>query len=145
MIPKKVCDMLCGKEGDTAKHLDLALLLIRLSVAATFIVHGWQKIGNMEGTIGFFASLGFGASLTYFVAWAEFLGGIALALGGATRLVGALFAAIMVVAIYSVHWKNGFNTMAGGYEFQLLLLACSVGLALVGPGKLSLHKKFCAK
>lgn len=145
MIPKQICDMLCGKEGDTAKHLDLALLLIRLSVAATFIVHGWQKIGNMEGTIGFFASLGFAASLAYFVAWAEFLGGIALALGAATRLVGALFAVIMVVAIYSVHLKNGFNAMAGGYEFQLLLLVCSIGLAMVGPGKLSLHKKFCGK
>lgn len=137
--------MMCGKEGDTAKHLDLALLIIRLSVAATFIVHGWQKIGNMEGTIGFFASLGFGAALTYFVAWAEFLGGIALALGGATRLVGALFAAIMVVAIYAVHLQNGFANSGGGYEFQLLLLVCSVALALVGPGKLSLHKKFCAK
>ena len=145
MIPKQICDMLCGKEGDTAKHLDLALLLIRLSVAATFIVHGWQKIGNMEGTIGFFASLGFAAGLAHFVAWAEFLGGIMLAIGGATRLVGALFAAIMVVAIYAVHMQNGFNNSGGGYEFQLLLLACSVGLALVGPGKLSLHKKFCAK
>jgi hypothetical protein len=49
------------------------LLLIRLSVAATFIVHGWQKIGNMEGTIGFFASLGFGAALTYAVAATESL------------------------------------------------------------------------
>jgi putative oxidoreductase len=59
--------------------------------------------------------------------------------------VGALFAIIMVVAIYSVHLQNGFNNMAGGYEFQLLLLVCSVGLSLVGPGKFSLHKKICAK
>jgi putative oxidoreductase len=99
----------------------------------------------MEGTIGFFASLGFGAMLTYIVAYGEFLGGIAIALGVATRFFGGLFAIIMAVAIYSVHFKNGFNNMAGGYEFNLLLLACSVAIALVGPGKLSLHKKFCAK
>ena len=123
--------------------MDWALLLIRLSVAATFIVHGWMKIQNMEGTIGFFATLGFSAAVTYFVAYAEFIGGILMAAGVMTRLVGGLFAATMVVAIYAVHLKNGFNNSGGGYEFQLLLLACSVAIALIGPGRMSVHSKCC--
>lgn len=141
---KKICDLACGVSKDP-KHFDFAMLIIRLSVAATFIVHGWQKIGNMEGTLGFFASLGFGAAITYFVAYMEFIGGILLAAGVMTRLVGSLFAATMVVAIYSVHFKNGFNNMSGGYEFQLLVLVCSVAIALIGPGAYSLHSKVCSK
>ena len=136
MDSKKMCDMLCGV-GDTSKYLDLSLLLIRLSVAATFIFHGWQKIGAPDQFIGFFASLGFGAMMFYLVAYVELLGGIALALGVATRFVGGLFAIIMIVAIWTVHLKAGFNSMSGGYEFQLLLLICSVSIALVGPGKFS--------
>jgi uncharacterized membrane protein YphA (DoxX/SURF4 family) len=99
----------------------------------------------MEGTIGFFGSLGFDPMWAYVVAYVEFIGGIAIALGAATRLFGSLFAIIMVVAIYAVHFKNGFNNMGGGYEFNLLLLACSIAIALIGPGKMSLHKKFCSK
>ena len=144
MTVKQMCDWACGVSKDP-QHMDWALLIIRLSVAATFIVHGWQKIGNIDGTIGFFASLGFGAMLTYFVAYAEFIGGILLALGVMTRLVGGLFAAIMVVAIYAVHFKNGFNNSGGGYEFQLLLLACSLAIAMVGPGRLSVHTMWCSK
>lgn len=140
---KQVCDLMCGPEMSNAKHFDWAMLLVRLSMAATFIVHGWMKIQNMEGTVGFFASLGFGVAATYFVAYVEFIGGILLLLGIFTRLVGVLFAVTMVVAIYAVHWQNGFNNMTGGYEFNLLLLACSVAIALVGPGKISLHNKIC--
>ena len=142
MTGKDICKKLCGVSNDPM-HFDIAMLIIRLSVAATFIVHGWMKIQNMEATIGFFASLGFGAAITYVVAYVEFLGGILMAAGVMTRLVGGLFAATMVVAIYVVHFKNGFNTMAGGYEFQLLLLACSVAIALIGPGKMSVHSKCC--
>ncbi len=142
MNGKKICDLACGVSNDP-KHLDIALLIIRLSVAATFIVHGWMKVSNMEGTLAMFGSMGVGAFLTYAVAYVEFLGGLLMAAGVMTRLVGGLFAVIMIVAISMVHFKNGFNAMAGGYEFQLLLLVCSIGIALVGPGKMSVHSKCC--
>ncbi len=131
-----MCNMMCGT-GDTSKYLDLSLLLIRLSVAATFIFHGLQKIQSPDQFLGFFASLGFGAMMFYLVAYIELIGGIALALGIFTRLVGGLFAVILLVAISTVHLKAGFNSMAGGFEFQLLLLVCSIAIALVGPGKMS--------
>jgi len=144
MNSKKICDMLCGV-SDNPKHMDWALLLIRLSVAATFIYHGWAKVSGIDSYITMFGSMGISAFFTYIAAYTEFLGGIALALGIMTRLVGGLFAVIMIVAISLVHFKNGFNSMSSGYEFQLLLLCCSVGLALVGPGSISLHRKWCAR
>lgn len=144
MNGKKICAIACGVSKDP-KHFNWAMLIIRLSVAATFIFHGWMKIQNMEGTVAFFASLGFGALLTYIVTYVEFLGGILMALGVMTRLVGGLFAVTMLVAIYTVHLKNGFNSMAGGYEFQLLLIACSIAIAMIGPGAISVHSKWCHK
>ena len=131
-----MCDMVCGV-GDTSKYLGLSLLLIRLSVAATFIFHGWSKIQAPDQFISFFASIGFSAMFVYLVAYVEFLGGVAMAFGIMTRLVGGLFAIVLIVAIWTVHLKAGFDSMAGGYEFQLLLLVCSISIALVGPGKFS--------
>jgi putative oxidoreductase len=42
--------------------------------------------------------------------------------------------AVMVVAIVTVHLKNGFFNTGGGYEFNLLLIAVAVALLLAGSG-----------
>jgi putative oxidoreductase len=68
----------------------------------------------------------------------EFLGGIALILGLATRWASLLLAINMVGAIYFVHWKNGFYSNHGGYEFALSLLAACLALALSGAGALAM-------
>jgi putative oxidoreductase len=36
-----------------------------------------------------------------------------------------------------VHWRNGFFSTAGGYEFNLLIWACAATLAATGPGRFS--------
>lgn len=140
MTTKNMCSSFCQKMDNNC--IGIALLLIRLSLAATFIYHGWAKISDMQGTMVFFASLGFGSLLTYMVAYIEFVGGILLAIGVFAKIIGALFAIIMIVAIYTVHFANGFNNMAGGYEFQLLLLASSLAFVIAGAGNISLHKYF---
>lgn len=142
MNVKKWCDTLCGVPHDH-KNLDLALLLIRLSLGATFIFHGWMKVSNIDGAIGMFASMGIGTMLTYVAAYTEFLGGVAILLGIMTRLAGGLLSVFMVVAIAVVHFKNGFNMANSGYEYQLLILVCTIAIGLVGPGKYSLHNKVC--
>jgi hypothetical protein len=43
----------------------------------------------------------------------------------------------MVTAVATVHWKNGFFSTSGGYEFNLLIYAVCVGLAATGPGRFS--------
>ncbi len=83
--------------------------------------------------------------------WFELLGGIALALGLATRFFGVSLFVLTIVAIASVHWPTEWNTLAelwkgyaisddghGNFKLPLLYLAMLLPLILSGPGKLSL-------
>ena len=66
--------------------------------------------------------------------------GVLFALGFLTPLAALLMTSAMVVAIGSVHWRNGFFNMSQGYEFNLALLAVPVAVAATGPGRLSLDR-----
>ena len=67
-------------------------------------------------------------------------GGLLLALGLLTPLAGLCISVVMLNAIGSVHWKNGFWASKGGYEFNLALLAGAVAIVATGPGRLSLDR-----
>ncbi len=142
MNVKKWCNILCGETEDR-RHLNVALLILRLVVGLAFVTHGWGKVSNMEGTIGMFASMNMGILMAYLASYVEFLGGAALLLGVATRFAGGLLTIFMVAAIYLVKMGNGYSMMNQGYEYELLLLVCALFIALVGPGKYSLHEKYC--
>jgi len=94
----------------------------------------------MDGTIGFFASLGFSAFWAYLVAYVEFLGGIAFILGIAVRYFGVLTSVIMLVAMFKVHWANGYNVANNGYELVLILLLASLAVVTLGEGEYSVKK-----
>ncbi len=111
---------------------DAGLLLIRIGLAAVFIVHGWMKLSNIDATVGFFGSIGLPALLAWAVAIIEFVGGIMVLFGLYTCVAGGLLAAVMIGAIVTVKGSMGF---VGGYEFDLVLLLTALGLASVGPGK----------
>lgn len=127
-------------------------LSLRLVIAAVFLFHGSQKLfgafggPGITGTAGFFGNIGIPLPLAaaWLVASVEFFGGLAVLLGVFTRYAGALLSAVMLVAIFTVHLKNGFSG-AGGYEFPLMVLAGTVSLILSGPGKASLEKTLWKK
>ncbi|MBS4162604.1 oxidoreductase, partial [Klebsiella pneumoniae] len=68
-------------------------------------------------------------------------------LGIGTRIIGVLFALVMLGAIFTVKLSSGFMGTNGGagYEFDLTLLAMSAHLALSGSSLLSLDGLFRAK
>jgi putative oxidoreductase len=123
------------------RQLNVALTLLRVVVGAIFIAHGGQKlfVFGLDGVAGGFASMGvpMAGILGPFVAFVEFLGGIALVTGLLTRLASFGLASTMVVAILLVHVKQGFFN-PGGVEFPLSLLASTIALVLTGPGGWSL-------
>lgn len=101
--------------------------LIRLSLAATFIVHGIPKIPPDN----FVQMSGLPVIVGWLVGLGEIGAGLAL-IGGAftderlTRLGGLIVVIIMIGAIVLVHAKNGWNVMNQGMEFQALMLAAGV-------------------
>jgi len=124
------------------------LLILRLVLGLTLAAHGTQKVfgwfggGGPQGTAGFFRGLGFRSPLV--MAWAaglsELLGGLGIALGFLTPLAALALVVVMLTAIATVHWRNGFWAGKGGYEFNLLILAAAVALAAIGPGRFAVDR-----
>jgi putative oxidoreductase len=126
--------------------MDAGLLLIRVVLGAIMAAHGAQKLfgwfggHGLAGTGGWLESMGFKPARPYAAVngVAEFGGGVLLALGLLTPLGAAAVAGVMFVAIATVHWSNGFFNTSGGYEFNLLITATAIALAITGPGEISI-------
>ena len=132
--------------------LDAALVAVRAALSWTFIYYGASKLfGSFSGPGpkgihqsslffantahlhpgGFFAVLG---------GTTEFLGGIAMALGLATRLAGLALFADMVIAMITVTWATGFNSVTSppGYQLNIAVGALALAVTLIGAGRFSL-------
>jgi len=126
--------------------METGLLLIRVVLGGIMAAHGAQKLfgwlggHGLAGTRGWLDTMGFKPARLHaaVVGLAEFGGGALLILGLLTPLGAAAVAGVMLVAIATVHWKNGFFNSSGGYEFNLLIVATAIGLAMTGPGTISI-------
>ncbi len=115
---------------------DAGLLSVRLGLAAVFITHGAMKMANITGTMAMFGKMGMPAWLGVLVGAIEILGGVSMLLGVYVKYAGYALAAVMAGAILIIKWKSGF---AGGWEFEFLLLAASLGMAWTGAGKYAVN------
>jgi putative oxidoreductase len=131
-----------------------APLPLRLIVGLGFMQHGFSKLSR--GADAFATILhALGVPAPHFMAWVtiliEIFGGLAVMLGAFVTLVSLPMAALLVVAIFTVHLPYGFSsiklitvTPAGaqfgpvGYECNLLYLACLAALVLGGSGPLAI-------
>ncbi|WP_046257875.1 DoxX family membrane protein [Streptomyces sp. WM6386] len=124
---------------------DLGLLLLRLGTGGVLAAHGAQKLlgwfggHGIEGTGQFMESVGYspGKASATAAGLAEAGGGTLLALGLATPAAGAAAAGAMAGAS-TVHTPNGFFNAEGGFEYAATLGLAATGLAITGPGRLSL-------
>ena len=122
--------------------LNLGLLVIRLIFGLSFARHGTEKLfgwfggHGIKGTAGFFESIGIkpGLPMAILAAVGETLGGLFLAAGIFIPVAAILIVGAMIVAIITVTGKNGFMITAGGYEYNLAIIAAAVGIYLTGPG-----------
>jgi putative oxidoreductase len=122
--------------------LNLGLLIIRLVFGLSFAYHGSQKLfgwfggHGIKGTAGFFESIGLkpGTALAILAGLGELLGGLLFAAGTFIPLAAILIIGTMLVAIVTVTGKNGFDVTAGGFEYNLAIIAATIGVLLMGPG-----------
>jgi putative oxidoreductase len=139
----------------TAKN-GWALLPLRLVVGFGFAAHGYAKLAR--GPESFAAILHvMGIPAPGLMAWAtsllELLGGISLMLGAYVLPLSLPLSAVMVTAIFGVHFRYGFSSIrlqalsaSGavfgpvGYELNLLYVAALLVLALSGPSPVSVDR-----
>jgi len=119
-----------------------SLLPLRLVTGIIFLAHGVSKLGNMDATLDGFAGMGFSTPLAILVTMIETLGGLALILGVFTRLAALGIALVMIGAIITVHWPNGFFMHNHGYEYNLAIIAMCTVLIMAGSGPLAVDQIF---
>jgi putative oxidoreductase len=128
-------------------------LVLRVMLAAVMFPHGAQKLlgwfggHGFEGTVGFFTQqMGLPWLVAFLVIIGESLGSLALAAGLLTRFTSASFIVIMLGAIATVHWPQGFfmnwfgQQQGEGFEYHLLVIGMSAALVLTGGGTWSLDR-----
>jgi putative oxidoreductase len=120
--------------------------------------HGAQKMLGWFGGHGFSATMQsftqhmhIPAPLAFLAIFTEFFGSIALVLGLLTRVSAFGIAVVMIVAIGTAHWPNGFfmnwsGTQKGeGFEYHLLMLGMALALMIMGGGCCSVDRVLARK
>lgn len=127
--------------------IGIGLLLARLFLGLGLAAHGAQKLFGwfggygIKGTGGFFeGTLGLkpGALFATMSGLGEFGGGALVAIGWLGPIGPALIISVMVIAMITVHWKNGFFVASNGVELPLMNIAGALALTFGGFGAYSL-------
>ena len=127
---------------------------LRLIVGYGFIEHGFAKLSR--GPEAFAAILHtMDVPAPHLMAWltilTELIGGLAVLLGAFVPLVSLPMAAVLLVAMITVHLPYGFSSIKllsmtsgraqfgpPGYELDLLYLACLAALVFGGSGPMAI-------
>ncbi|MFD3696819.1 DoxX family protein [Streptomyces sp. NPDC058646] len=125
---------------------DVGLPVLRLVLGAIMFVHGTQKLfqwfdgPGIKGTGMFFSRAGYpaGETMAAVAGLTETLGGLGLILGLLTPLAAAGVVGVMINAV-AVKW-TGAVIGQEGVEFESLIIAAAVTLALTGPGRYALDR-----
>lgn len=125
-----------------AQH-ELGALALRLTLGSLLLAHGLMKLTvfGIDGTVGYFGSLGLPAIAAHLTIFGEVAGGLALIVGLFTRLAAVLSLPILLGATWA-HAGNGwvFSNAGGGWEFPLLLVLLAGIVATQGAGAFALER-----
>jgi putative oxidoreductase len=143
---------LLGTDGN------LSGTILRVLLGGVMLPHGLQKVLGMFGGAGLKPTLDMFQTafhipiyLAVAAVLAESLGALALIAGFCTRIAALAIAVDMGVAVYLVHWKNGFfmnwmGTQKGeGFEYHILAIAVALALVIRGAGRWSVDRAVAGK
>ena len=136
----------------------IGLVLLRLTLAFVFAVHGAHKLfafwggpgvgpGGLSPTASHFAAIGLepGVVMAVLAGVIEFLGGLLLATGFLTRWAAAALLGYVAISAWKVHVPWGFflnwvNDPARGHgiEYSIVLMGALTLFILAGGGEFSL-------
>jgi putative oxidoreductase len=133
----------------STRGTDVAVVAVRIALVWIFIYYGAGKLfGTFNGpgihrTALFMsntAHLHPGGLFAVLGGVIEFGGALALALGLVSRLAALALFGDQVMAMITVTWAHGINSLTAtpGYEFNLALAAMALVIVGLGAGRLSL-------
>jgi putative oxidoreductase len=126
-------------------QINLGLLILRVAVGATMLVHGYAHIyrgGKIAGTARWFASLGMkpGWLHAWLASTTELAAGAGLVVGLLTPWAAGALIGVVLVAWITNHRHAGFFVFSRpieGWEYLMNLAAALVAIACLGPGEWS--------
>jgi putative oxidoreductase len=116
----------------------LGLLVLRVAIGASFIFHGYPKLGDPARWLKAFPGFGFPSYFAYISGILEVFGGGLLILGLFTRGAALLLAIEMGLVLGRTTLPQVGVYAFGRYELPLLLGASALALATTGAGMISL-------
>ena len=132
---------------------DVAGLILRLTVGCIMLPHGAQKMfGFFDGygfrnTVNFFTqTMGLPLIVAVLIILIEFVGALSLLIGFGSKIWAVLFISIMIGAIITTNYSNGFfmnwfgNQKGEGYEYHLLVIGLCLALLFTGSGLYSVDR-----
>ncbi len=100
-------------------HFDfIAPLLLRIYLAPVFWMAGWSKFTSFDDTVEWFGNSDWGLGLPFpeilaaLATGTELAGAVLLLTGLGVRLISIPLMITMLVAIFTVHWSNGWLAIA---------------------------------
>lgn len=110
---------------------------LRLAVGSIFIVAGLAKFD--PAVVDYLPQIGLPADLQYLFALQELVPGILIIIGVLTRISASILSAVMLGVIFYVN-KIWHFIEPDSIAFPVLLLAASIIIITIGPGRISVSQ-----
>jgi putative oxidoreductase len=123
-------------------------LVARVLLAFMFVLAGWGKLGDIQGSMAYTASGGLPGFFVFPAIAVELLGGLAVLVGWQTRSAALALAVFAVVTGLLYHYLpaqglEGYERVGQIINFQknLAIAGGFLLLATFGPGRLSVDER----
>jgi len=130
-----------GRFANVSVLSDVAALAARLLVAYLFVLEGWGKINGYADTQSYMAQFGIEPRLLPLVIALEFGGGLALALGAATRPLALAIGVFSLLAALVFHEGADYSEVLE-FRKDFAIAGGLFALAALGGGAWSLDALF---
>ena len=116
-------------------------LIGRILISSVFLISGFNKINQYDGTIEWMESFGVPGILIIPAILLEIIGSLMIIIGYKTRVIATLFSVFCITLAIIFH--NDFSDQMQLVSFlkNLALAGGFLFLVVSGPGKISLDKK----